>query len=181
MLQFHSLGECLWFVGSVSGWSCANGTLGVGFDHGDGLACSCLLGTIAEMLTPAGPVTCQGQGPRLGRSSWRARAYFLPLPLLCHLPKVLILQSASARAGADRTFSDQYLGQVPGEEGIIEKRGAVECCTFTSLSVNVCGSWAVCRAGRVRMERWALALIMWHAARAEKWQRQEKKGIQRPP
>ena len=31
-----------------------------------------------------------------------------------HLPKVLILQSASARAGADRTFSDQYLGQVPG-------------------------------------------------------------------
>ena len=30
------------------------------------------------------------------------------------LPKVLILQSASARAGADRTFSDQYLGQVPG-------------------------------------------------------------------
>ena len=34
MLHFHiSLGECLWFVGSVSGWSCANGTLGVGFDH----------------------------------------------------------------------------------------------------------------------------------------------------
>ena len=33
-----------------------------------------------------------------------------------HLPKVLIVlifQSASARAGADRTFSDQYLGQVP--------------------------------------------------------------------
>ena len=30
------------------------------------------------------------------------------------LPKVLILQSASARAGADRTFSDQYLGQVRG-------------------------------------------------------------------
>ena len=30
-----------------------------------------------------------------------------------HLPKVLILQSASARAGADRTFSDQYLGQAP--------------------------------------------------------------------
>ena len=77
MLHFHiSLGECLWFVGSVSGWSCANGTLGVGFDHGYGLACSCLLGTIAEMLTPAGPVTCQGQGPRLGRSSWRGRAYF---------------------------------------------------------------------------------------------------------
>ena len=77
VLHFHiSLGECLWFVGSVSGWSCANGTLGVGFDHGYGLACSCLLGTIAEMLTPAGPVTCQDQGPRLGRSSWRGRAYF---------------------------------------------------------------------------------------------------------
>ena len=82
-------------------------------------------------------------------------------PPLCHLPKVLILQSACARAGADRTFSDQYLGQVAGEEGIIEKkRGAVECCTFTSLSVNVCGSWAVRLAGRVRMGRWALALVM---------------------
>ena len=33
-----------------------------------------------------------------------------------HLPKVLILQSASARAGADRTFSDQYLGELPGGE-----------------------------------------------------------------
>ena len=32
------------------------------------------------------------------------------------LPKVLILQSASARAGADRTFSDQYLGELPGGE-----------------------------------------------------------------
>ena len=32
MLHFHiSLGESLWFVGSASGWSCANGTLGVGF------------------------------------------------------------------------------------------------------------------------------------------------------
>ena len=32
------------------------------------------------------------------------------------LPKVLILQSASARAGADRTFSDQYLGELLGGE-----------------------------------------------------------------
>ena len=32
---------------------------------------------------------------------------------LAPAPKVLILQSASARAGADRTFSDQYLGQAP--------------------------------------------------------------------
>ena len=46
-----------------------------------------------------------------------------------HLPKVLILQSASARAGADRTFSDQYLGQVRGgeqmtEEGTVPRTGA---------------------------------------------------------
>ena len=43
-------------------------------------------------------------------------AWHLPKVLILHvhLPKVLILQSASARAGADRTFSDQYLGQVPG-------------------------------------------------------------------
>ena len=33
-----------------------------------------------------------------------------------HPPKLLILQSASARAGADRTFSDQQLGRVTGEE-----------------------------------------------------------------
>ena len=39
-----------------------------------------------------------------------------------HLPKVLILQSASARTGADRTFSDQYLGQVPREEGNSETK-----------------------------------------------------------
>ena len=38
-----------------------------------------------------------------------------------HLPKVLILQSASARAGADRTFSDQYLGQVPGGQQMKKK------------------------------------------------------------
>ena len=42
----------------------------------------------------------------------RARFFFSSLSSW-HLPKVLILQSASARAGADRTFSDQYLGQVP--------------------------------------------------------------------
>jgi len=42
----------------------------------------------------------------------RAR-FFSSLSSSWHLPKVLILQSASARAGADRTFSDQYLGQVP--------------------------------------------------------------------
>ena len=64
----------------------------------------------------------------------RARTYFLPLPLLCHLPKVLILQSASARAGADRTFSDQYLGQVPGEEGIIEKKEEPWSAALSHLS-----------------------------------------------
>ena len=45
-------------------------------------------------------------------SLYRERVFFLSLSSW-HLPKVLILQSASARAGADRTFSDQYLGQVP--------------------------------------------------------------------
>ena len=43
-----------------------------------------------------------------------------PLPFFFffsrHPPKLLILQSASARAGADRTFSDQQLGRVTGEE-----------------------------------------------------------------
>ena len=42
-----------------------------------------------------------------------SRARFFSSLSSWHLPKVLILQSASARAGADRTFSDQYLGQVP--------------------------------------------------------------------
>ena len=42
-----------------------------------------------------------------------------------HLPKVLILQSASARAGADRTFSDQYLG-----------KGARDCCVWSSYHVG---------------------------------------------
>ena len=48
-------------------------------------------------------------------SLFRERVFFLFLaPLSLFLaPKVLILQSASARAGADRTFSDQYLGQAP--------------------------------------------------------------------
>ena len=45
-------------------------------------------------------------------SLFRERVFFSSLSSW-HLPKVLILQSASARAGADRTFSDQYLGQVP--------------------------------------------------------------------
>ena len=48
-----------------------------------------------------------------------------------HLPKVLILQSASARAGADRTFSDQYLGQVPRvKEGHLARepeKAGIEC------------------------------------------------------
>ena len=42
-----------------------------------------------------------------------------PVPLA--QPKVLIFQSASARAGADRTFSDQYLGQVRAGEQMKEE------------------------------------------------------------
>ena len=54
-------------------------------------------------------------------------AAWVPFSALClfpaasHLPKVLILQSASARAGADRTFSDQYLGQVRAGEQVKEE------------------------------------------------------------
>ena len=46
-------------------------------------------------------------------SARRRERFSLSIPPW-HLPKVLILQSASARVGADRTFSDQYVGQVPG-------------------------------------------------------------------
>ena len=82
---------------------------------------------VADVVTPAGPVKCQDQG-------WeRFPGRVLPP---WHLPKVLILQSASARAGADRTFSDQYLGQVPGEEGNTETKGVMECCTCASRSVG---------------------------------------------
>ena len=45
-----------------------------------------------------------------------ALCFFGNSPRYWQLPKVLILQSASARAGADRTFSDQQLGRVTGEE-----------------------------------------------------------------
>ena len=34
-----------------------------------------------------------------------------------------------------RTFSDQYLGQVPDEDGNTETEGAMECCTSAPLSV----------------------------------------------
>ena len=52
-----------------------------------------------------------------GRCCVRACALFLSFLYPWQLPKVLILQSASARAGADRTFfSDQYLGELPGGE-----------------------------------------------------------------
>ena len=58
----------------------------------------------------------KAQGGRRGGGAGRGR----PSPPLFffsrHPPKLLILQSASARAGADRTFSDQQLGRVTGEE-----------------------------------------------------------------
>ena len=60
--------------------------------------------------TPS-PTGFNSAGPHQGQCQG-ARAFLLDFSRLA-LPKVLILQSASARAGADRTFSDQYLGQVP--------------------------------------------------------------------
>ena len=65
--------------------------------------------TLADFFTPLGPLQrcCQAW------DLYFASAFFFPSLSSWHLPKVLILQSASARAGADRTFSDQYLGQVP--------------------------------------------------------------------
>jgi hypothetical protein len=58
----------------------------------------------------------QGTGWETGRRGG-AGAPLSPLFFFSrHPPKLLILQSASARAGADRTFSDQQLGRVTGEE-----------------------------------------------------------------
>ena len=81
--------------------------------------------TLADCFTPLGPLQrcCQAW------DLYFASAFFFSSLSSWHLPKVLILQSASARAGADRTFSDQYLGQVRGgeqmtEEGTVPRTGA---------------------------------------------------------
>ena len=67
-------------------------------------------------VTPRGRLHRQNLGriAFLSRDFSRVRAVFSLSSW--HLPKVLIFQSASARAGADRTLSDQYLGQLPGGE-----------------------------------------------------------------
>ena len=67
--------------------------------------------TIVNLFNSAGP-----------RGQCHVNGFHFPL-FVCpsHLPKVLILQSASARAGADRTFSDQYLGQVRAGEQMKEE------------------------------------------------------------
>ena len=83
----------------------------------------------ADCVAPVGSMQLRREVLRYcGAKSVRARVVFRAM--LCsgmrsvsfflypwQLPKVLILQSASARAGADRTFfSDQYLGELPGGE-----------------------------------------------------------------
>ena len=63
-----------------------------------------------------------------------------------HLPKVLILQSASARAGADRTFSDQYLGQVPEgcQAGKVKEKRSRPLALTLMRSSRVEPSWRWC-------------------------------------
>jgi hypothetical protein len=59
----------------------------------------------------------QGTGWETGRRGGAGAPLSSPFFFFSrHPPKLLILQSASARAGADRTFSDQQLGRVTGEE-----------------------------------------------------------------
>ena len=65
------------------------------------------------------------------------------------LPKVLILQSASARAGADRTFSDQYLGELPGGENEYMGREPLnaESCAYLTWCFERDGSSEWCVVG----------------------------------
>ena len=72
-----------------------------------------------------------------------------PLPFFFfssrHPAKVLILQSASARAGADRTFSDQQLGRATGEEenrnvGLGRHRMLATVVLVFLLCVHPCGA-----------------------------------------
>ena len=65
------------------------------------------------------------------------------------LPKVLILQSASARAGADRTFSDQYLGELPGGEKEYMEREPLnaDSCAYLTWCFERDGSSEWCVVG----------------------------------
>ena len=65
------------------------------------------------------------------------------------LPKVLILQSASARAGADRTFSDQYLGELPGGEKEYMEREPLnaDSCAYLTWCFERDGSSEWCVIG----------------------------------
>ena len=73
----------------------------------------------------------------------------LSFPAASHLPKVLILQSASARAGADRTFSDQYLGQVrAGEQMKAEGREPGTAASGLLVVLFAGRSWRMVRVCR---------------------------------
>ena len=65
------------------------------------------------------------------------------------LPKVLIPQSASARAGADRTFSDQYLGELPGGEKEYMEREPLnaDSCAYLTWCFERDGSSEWCVIG----------------------------------
>ena len=93
------------------------------------LAVTCLRGTHRRILDPCWP-QCKGT---LGWCTWSA---FCAGPCALAQPKVLIFQSASARAGADRTF----FGSVPwagasrrADEG--RGYGARICCVWSSRPV----------------------------------------------
>ena len=76
-----------------------------------------------------------------------ALCFFLSLSLAT--PKVLILQSASARAGADRTFSDQYLGELPGGEKEYMEREPLnaDSCAYLTWCFERDGSSEWCVIG----------------------------------
>ena len=98
--------------------------------------------TTVNLFNSAGHVKVSASG--LG-SIFRS----LSFPAASHLPKVLILQSASARAGADRTFSDQYLGQVrAGEQMKAEGREPGTAASGLLVVLFAGRSWYECAGER---------------------------------
>ena len=115
----------------------------------------------ADCVAPLGSMQLRREVLRYcGAKSVRARVVFRAM--LCsgtrsvsfflypwQLPKVLILQSASARAGADRTFSDQYLGELPGGEKDYMEREPLnaDSCAYLTWCFERDGSSEWCVIG----------------------------------
>ena len=105
-------------------------------------------------------------GPR--ESQCHVNGFHFPLfvcPAASHLPKVLILQSASARAGADRTFSDQYLGQVRAGEQMKEEGTEPGSAASGLLVVLFAGrSWRMVRVVQANVDH-VSAVCKWNVKR----------------